>query len=146
MTKAWLIAKREFITNIRKRSFLFGAFGVPLFIIAILVVVFAIISDTEENVSRIGNVGYIDQSGVLAQAIDKPETFVPHDDEPTARAALEAEEIGAYFLIPADYMQRAEWVTLISQTTAPTALKHQFNAYLIANLGQELDTYSALTG
>ncbi|MDX2163144.1 MAG: ABC transporter permease [bacterium] len=138
MNKAWRIARREFASNIIKPSFLFGAFGVPLIIIVIMVVVIALAAESQENLDRVGDVGYVDQSGVLADAAARPETFLAFQDAEAARAALEAQRIGAYFVLEPNYVQTGT-VRLVSRTSAPDALKDEIDAFLIANLARDLD-------
>ena len=70
MSKTWLIIKHEYLTNIKRRSFLFGAFGVPIISIVLMAVVFGLVINNETDVSRLGTVGYVDLSGVLAQQSD----------------------------------------------------------------------------
>ena len=43
MSKTWLIAKHEYLTNIKRRSFLFGAFGIPIITILLMTMVFGLI-------------------------------------------------------------------------------------------------------
>jgi ABC-2 type transport system permease protein len=136
--KWWLIARHEFQVNIKKRSFLFGAFGVPLLLTVVLVIVFAIQIDAEENTERIGSVGYVDLAGVLSDGISVPENFQTYENEDTARAALEAGEIGAYFVVAVDYLETGN-VAVTSRTAVPEALTDQFDEFLIANLGRDLE-------
>lgn len=138
MSKTWLVIKHEYLTNIKRRSFLFAAFGVPLFTIGIMALVFTLVINNETDVTRIGTVGYVDQSGVLQQQIDKPESFTVYPDETAARAALDAGTVGAYFVLPADYMQTGT-VQAYSNTGVPEALNNQINTYLRANLSTGLD-------
>ncbi|HLU11119.1 MAG TPA: hypothetical protein VK003_15715, partial [Oceanobacillus sp.] len=70
MHKAWLVAKHEYLHNVKKRSFLFGAFGVPIVIVALIVIVGAIAVDSETNIEQVGMVGYVDEAGILSEAID----------------------------------------------------------------------------
>lgn len=138
MNKAWLIARQEFITNVKKPSFLFSAFGIPVVIVVIMFVIVGILLETEENTERIGAVAYVDQSGVLADAVQVPENFAAYPSIEAARAALEQDEIGAYFVIPEDYVTTGI-VDVVSSTNLPEALQDTFDGFLIANLGRDLD-------
>ena len=42
MNKFLIIARHEYLINLKKRSFLFAAFGIPIFIIIIWAIVFAV--------------------------------------------------------------------------------------------------------
>jgi ABC-2 type transport system permease protein len=137
MHKAWLVAKREYLFNVKKRSFLFGAFGVPVLIVALIVVVGAIAVDSETNVEQVGGVGYVDEAGVLTDDIEPPENYRPYASAEEARAALEAGEIGAYFVVHDDYLETGN-VQLISRSGTPEALTEQFDVFLVANIGRNL--------
>lgn len=137
MFKAWLVAKHEYLTNIKRKGFLFGAFGVPLIVVAIMVIVAAIAVDAETNTERVGAVGYVDQSGVLENPVDQPDTYRLYADADAARAALDAGEIGAYFVVLPDYMNTGA-VQLISRTGTPEALLDEFDDFLVANVGRSI--------
>lgn len=137
MSKIWLIIKHEYLTNIKRRSFLFGAFVAPLVSLGMIVLVFGLIINNDSDVERLGTIGYVDQSGVLEAGIDRPEQFQPYETEDAARADLESGAIGAYFVLPPDYMQTGT-VRAYSNTSIPDALEDQINDYLRANLGASL--------
>ncbi|MBI1259582.1 MAG: hypothetical protein GC204_19105 [Chloroflexi bacterium] len=138
MSKTWLIVKHEYLTNIKRRAFLFGAFGVPAISILLMALVFGLVINNETDVAHLGTVGYVDLSGVLQQQIDKPDNFAVYDSEPEARAALDAKTIGAYFVVEADYMQSGD-IRAYGNSSLPGALKDSINSYLRANLSSDLD-------
>ena len=56
MSKWRIIAKHEYLTNIKRKEFLFVTFGVPLFLIAIMGLSFLLIGigvHNEENKNRL---------------------------------------------------------------------------------------------
>ncbi len=138
MHKMWLVVKHEYLTNIRRRSFLFVAFGVPIFTIVMMAVVFGLIINNETDTTQLGTIGYVDQAGVLAQQIDKPENFSAYDTEAAARAALDAGTIGAYFILPPNYMTTGT-VNAVATSGVPDALQGDINTYLRANLSTGMD-------
>ncbi len=108
MSKLWLVAKYEYRKMARKKSFLIATLGVPLLIIAATVVVVLIAIRSEDS----RPLGYVDHAGVLQPGAfatlgddEKRVTIRAYPDTAAARAALEAEEIQAYYVIPADYLQ-----------------------------------------
>ncbi len=133
MNKLLIVAKHELLTNIRRRSFLFGLFGGPIFTIVLMAVIFAVMSESETNTERIGTVGYVDYAQVLTEERSRPETFLVYADEDSAQQALDAGEIGAYFVLPEDYMTTSN-VQAYSQGGMPSALRDQIRTYLRANL------------
>ena len=120
MRNTWLVALREFRQRVTSRGFLLGAFGLPLILLAgwLLSGVFV---DTEipdqpslEELIDFDPVdiamGFVDRADVI-QVIPEP---VPEDavrsypDVETARAALDREEISAYYVVPEDYRETGE--------------------------------------
>ena len=109
MRKLWVVAKHEFLKITRKRSFLLGTLAMPLFFVAIMVLVVVVLVVGEDQ----RPIGYVDQAGVLATvtALPPDEGDGPNavelrafTDEAQARAALEAQELQAYYVLPADYL------------------------------------------
>lgn len=137
MNKAWLVAKHEFLTNVRKRSFVLSAVGIPLFFIVLFYVIFAL-TFSQYDVANLGTIGYVDQSGLLAAQVDKPQTFAAFASESEARAALDAGEIGAFFIVPEDYETTGS-ITVFGRTDSNPDLQRQITAYLVANLGVGVD-------
>ena len=110
----FLIARFELIRNLRRRGFLGLTIGLPLLALAILIgsQLFAG-SGGDDNEGAVGDselrAGYVDQSGVLNGWAENDLLQVrAFADEAAARAALEAGEISAYWLIPADYLASGE--------------------------------------
>lgn len=117
MQKTLLILKHELITTLSRRSFLI--FGVLLPIAAMLgLSAFnrLSVSTGQRLDSEPGDQpdvvveGYVDLSGLILTLPDDvdPGRLLAFEQEADARAALEAGEIGGYFLIPADYLQSGE--------------------------------------
>lgn len=110
----FLIARFELIRNLRRRGFLGLTIGLPLLAFAILIgsQLFAG-SGGDDNEGAVGDselrAGYVDQSGVLnGWAENDLLQMRAFADEAAARAALEAGEISAYWLIPVDYLASGE--------------------------------------
>jgi ABC-2 type transport system permease protein len=138
MNKMWLVARREYLFNLRRRAFLFTAFILPLLIVGVMILMITWISSREKNEESAGQVGYVDQSGVLAEAVSRPNYFIPYDDEESAQQALAEGAVGAYFVLPEDYMMTGR-VRLYSASSVPQALHNSIEGFLIANLGTHLD-------
>jgi ABC-2 type transport system permease protein len=144
MNKTWLVARREYWFNLRRRSFLFAVFGVPLFTFVVWFLVFALISSSEDDISKFGKVGYVDEAGVLANPIfpkDNTVNYVPYPDEAAARKALDDKSIAAYFTLPADYMKTGA-VEVTSYSSIPSALEDSGKAFLLVNLSRSLQGVS----
>lgn len=140
MNKMWLIARREYLYNLRRPAFLFAVFGAPLFTFFMWFIIFTLILNSANDVESVGKVGYVDQAGLLANPVfpkDGADRFVAFADETTARAELDARTIGAYFVLPAAYLQNG-FVPVYSYGGSPEALKSEIEALLLANLSQKL--------
>ncbi len=137
MRKILKVAKHEYLSNVRRKSFVFTTFGIPVLLIALMFVITRLAIQAETgNVSD--QVGYVDHSGVLESQNARPENFAQFDTDETAAAALEVGEIGAYFVVAEDYLQTGA-VTLYSASGGGSALIDIFNQYLLANLDTGLD-------
>lgn len=147
LTNVWKVAGREFKYNLRKPSFLFSAFGTPLFIFAIWLVIF-LIETTGGSSPDLNNVfGYVDQSGVLSgdtltETIEGDDdedsrtyTFLPFADVETAEAALEAGAIDGYYIIPPDYEQGGI-VRRVSFEDIPVSVDRALNRIVSSHLGE----------
>jgi ABC-2 type transport system permease protein len=136
MPKVWLVAKREFLFNIKRRSFLFAAFGAPVLTVALMIVVFSVVGQSfSGDVTQ--PIGYVDLSGVLVDGIDRPDNFTAYPTEAAARAALEQTAVQAYFVVSADYLDSGE-VTLYRGGDVPPSVEDAIDAYLLANLSDRL--------
>jgi ABC-2 type transport system permease protein len=104
MSKMWLIAQHHFGQEAGKRSFLLVLFSLPLFLT--LTIGLGYLTSRLEQEST--TLGYVDQAGVLVETLAKAQEhhvrLVPFETPEAARAALEAGEIDAYYLLTADYV------------------------------------------
>jgi ABC-2 type transport system permease protein len=137
MAKVWIVARHEYTRMVRRRSFLIGTLGLPLLIGVVMAISIVVsIGDTDHR-----PLGYVDLSGVLdpgvqppARRADRTVELRAFADEPAARAALEAGEIQAFYVIPAGYVQSGS-VRLYTWDDEPgSAVRSRFDDLLAANL------------
>ena len=142
MRKLWLVARHEYAKIVRKRSFLISTIGMPIFIVAIMV--FSILNATAGSYRD--PLGYVDHSGLLASAVMPPadalgEPLVEiraYADEASARAALEALQIQAYYVLAPDYLD-SQAVTLYYWEQWPgESIQNDFEYFLRTNLAVRL--------
>jgi len=120
MNKTILVMASEIRTTLRRKSFTLFAFGLPLVLGIVVLIVAAVNRDaatalipneteTPAVVEQVGE-GYVDQGGLISTLpSDIPSDWLTeYPDEAAAQAALEAEEISAYYVIPADYVETGE--------------------------------------
>lgn len=142
MNKLLLIARREYLFNLRRPAFLFAVFGVPVFTFFMWFVIFAVVGNSETDVDRLGTIGYVDLAGVLTNPVVPEDVTLPlqaYPDDASARAALDAKTIGAYFLLPEDYLQTGV-VQTYSYDGIPEVFEDQVEALMLANLSREVQS------
>ena len=125
MNKTWLIMKAEIRTALGRKSFVVFAFGLPL-VMAIVALAFMIANrnggGTVEETAAPQQLaeGYVDPGGLIKSLPPNvPEGWLmPFADEAAAQQALEAGDIGGYYVIAADYLQSGD-VTYVKETFNP---------------------------
>lgn len=137
MRKFWLMAKHEYLKTVRRRAFWLATLGVPLLMVVIMAVSVAVtIGGGDER-----PLGYVDHAGILATGVypdlEEGEKFTEMHafaDEAAARAALEAGQIQAFYVLPADYFQSRQ-VSLYYWDDRPgEAVQADFDDFMQANL------------
>jgi ABC-2 type transport system permease protein len=115
----------------------FGLLSVPLVILAMVGLIFLIFA-MENNTTPIG---YVDNSGLLADPVfapppeppDRPVPVIAFATETEARSALDAGKIQAYYVLPENYLTTGELrVVHVNEVKDPAA--RQFYSFLGANL------------
>jgi ABC-2 type transport system permease protein len=117
MRKTLLVLRNEITTAVTRKSFLFTAFGLPLVAVLIFLGASVLRSDTLGSLGGGGAIGtsdkpdlqvegYVDHSGLIKAIHESvPQgILVAYPDEVSAHKALNAGEIAAYYVIPADYV------------------------------------------
>ncbi len=150
--KTLLVLRHELITTVTKPMFVLTCVGIPLLILLQMAAMDAM-SPRPFLGSRSGAVsagddtlatpelevqGYVDQSGLIQTipANIPPGMLVAYADEASARHALEAGKIAAFYVIPAEYVETGELVT-IRPDFSPLSLNDQsslMNWTLLASL------------
>ena len=125
MNKTLLVMANEIGATLRRKMFTIFAFGVPLVLGIVALIVMAVnrtagpIADSSAetdppSATERAREGYVDQ-GDLVRLLptDVPAgRLVEYPTERAAQAALQAEEISAYTIIPADYVETGEIITV----------------------------------
>lgn len=135
MSRIFLVSRREFLTNIRRRSFLFTAFVLPLIIIGAQIAIGYFVQEQSETTGGLGQVGYVDLTPdkLLQRARAKPQEFRAYADPEDARSDLTAGDIGAYFVVPPDYMELGI-IHAYGIRDIPRGIEQQMSSFLIENL------------
>lgn len=136
----WLVAKHEYQKIVVKRSFLLSTLGMPLLIVLIMAISIAAAIGGRNNTP----IGYVDNSGLLPAGIssevssgDQTVAMLAFPDEDSALAALESQEIQAYYVVPEDYAQNGH-ISLFYWEEAPRfTVERAFESFMKANLANE---------
>lgn len=130
MSNIWLVAQHEFMTNIRKRSFLFAMFGVPLLMATILgITIFVQVQASEDGLVA-NSIGYVEQSEVISIENDMYTAY------PTVGAATEALDNGTvdvFFVITPLYLSTGE-VRLYSYGTVSDDTRDEIEVFIAENI------------
>ena len=142
MNKIWKAAVFEYRRNVFKKSFILLLISVPIFIV-VSIGLGVLIESSEDNSLP---VGYIDNAGILAEAVSLQEnsqrgvverndavTFIAFLDETQASAALAEGSIQAYYMIPDDYNDTRRIEQVIIEKPGQNAVR-QFYDFLQLNL------------
>lgn len=133
MKRYWIVAQHEFVTQLRRRTFLFMVFVFPLLIAGLSIFTGSLSVRQEEQTGTLGRIGIVDLSGVLAAERERPSEYVAFPDEAAAAEALEEAEIGAYFVLPADYLASGV-VQAFAYQPIPGGIENQLREYLTVNV------------
>jgi ABC-2 type transport system permease protein len=130
-----LIARREYLKNVRRRSFLLATFGVPLLIIAMMGVS---ILASESSAGDAATLGFVDESSVLATGRENP-GFLAFSTVEAARADLEAGGIRGFYVISSDYPASGKAQLFYWDRPPSVQLQDRFDSFLKANLVRGLE-------
>lgn len=118
MRKTLLVMQQELRTTFSRPSYLVFAFGVPLLAVVVMGGIRFIqgrttpasgMSTNSTPTYHIEKEGFVDYSGLI-QTIseDMQGDLIPFDNETQAKQALQADDISAFYIIPADYIERGK--------------------------------------
>jgi ABC-2 type transport system permease protein len=134
MNQVWQVMTFEYARHVFRKRFVFALLSLPLFIGVMAFVVFLLVR-SEFDFSP---VGYVDHSGLLTgpDVVKNDNGGVElrqYGSEDEAQAALNAEDIQAYYVLSSDYLEtrQAKLVALEEPSSAATG---QFTQLVRANL------------
>ena len=145
MKKTLIVMGNELRATLARKAFVAISLGLPL-LVGLIVLAIALSRRDAGSASPAGAetgmtdapeaIGYVDPGG-LVQTIpsDVPSGWlVPYPDATTAQVALEAGEIGAYYIISADYLESGDltYVQREYQLLSDTGLDHGPMVWVLA--------------
>ena len=126
--------KHEFGRHFKRRGFLFAVLGLPLLMFVITAgIIWFFTSQADDPV------GFVDEAAVLLEpaaytaVAEGAVPFVAFESETAVHEALMQDEIQAYFILPADYLQTGR-VTLYHNGNAYNEIAGEISDYLRASL------------
>ncbi|UUX91440.1 ABC transporter permease [Methanoplanus endosymbiosus] len=111
-SKTLKIAGHEFKKTVIRKGFIFGTFVLPLLIVLVFGLVFSQMPAIEEGFSDSGDLGFIDNSGVIFPS----GKFIQYDSRSSASQAVAAGDISEYFVVPQDYIESGN-ITVYSENS-----------------------------
>jgi ABC-2 type transport system permease protein len=137
MKKIWFVLKFEYAQHVFRKRFLISLFSLPI-LIGIVAIVVLVMVRPYVNVSP---VGYVDQSGILnnpdSLAIREIHSsqieLVSFTTESEAEEALKANQIQAYYVLDADYLE-TRGTKLVSNDQPSGIAAGEFGRFVRANL------------
>jgi ABC-2 type transport system permease protein len=120
VNKAWIVARHEFLTTVRRVWFVVVTFVLPLVFGGLVFGMTRIAQQAvEESTAAVRgkDLGYVDHWGGLLRR----EGFRKFETEEAAKAALVAKTIGSYLVVPKNYLDRDSRI-VVNVTRRPTVM------------------------
>jgi ABC-2 type transport system permease protein len=137
VSKVWIIARHEFLTAVKKLSYILLTISLPLIVILGMLIYYGITQWAgEKPPAERPSIGYVDNTGLFDEYTTADNVnFVAYAADDTAKQALLNDNISEYFIIPADYLNTG----IVNRYTTkreiePPASLDEFKTFLIANL------------
>lgn len=147
MNKTLLVMSNEIGATLRRKTFMGFAFGLPLVLGIIALIVMAVNrnatpgpSEATQDVTTAKETseGYVDPGGLIVSLpTDTPPGWLSeYPSQASAQGALEAGDISAYYLIPADYVENGQivYVRLEHNPVVKEVSSRDIERVLLANL------------
>ncbi len=129
MKKWGIIAKHEYLYNIRRKEFLFVTFGVPLLILGISGLPILLMGSTMTHEEF--RIGFVDKTGLF-----EPSNFTEYANEELARRDILDNKITYFFVIPENYAAtgRIEIFSAKRDFAGSRTIENQIRGFLLGNL------------
>ncbi|MBN1486159.1 MAG: ABC transporter permease [Anaerolineae bacterium] len=143
MRNIWLVIKHEILTTLSRRSFWIGTFVLPVVIMSINLgsqaVTMSIVGDSImdsliDNVEK--GIGCVDYAGIIDQIPEDIYSGIlkPFEDEASAQAALDNEDIEQYYIIPENFVETGDITVVTSDLSVSPVTTLGMVEYII-NIG-----------
>lgn len=136
MNKTVLIARHEFVTNVRRKAFIILTLALPLLVLMVMLAS-QIIVGLQKPPVKIEKIGYVDETGAFNQYTQQDTTeLVRFGSQDDANNALLNKNIKEYFVIPGDYIDTGfiYRFTLDRELEASGTMTTVIRDFLLSNL------------
>jgi ABC-2 type transport system permease protein len=144
MNKMLVILKHEFLTTVKRKSFIAMTLGFPLLVLVIILGYQAIQGNTGPSTPQTVKIGYVDQTGSFDQNTSQPYAiFISQPDEAAAKSSLLSGNIDEYIVIPENYLATGlvTRYSLDREIETSGSVYQAISAFLIGNmLGDKADS------
>jgi len=104
VNKTGLIARHEFLVNIKRKAFLILTLALPVFLLLVMLASQVIVG-LQKPPAEIEKIGYVDEIGAFSQYTEQERIeLVRFESQGDANNALFDKNIKEYFVIPGDYV------------------------------------------
>lgn len=137
MHKALTVLKHELRQTLKRRSFILLTLSIPLLLLVGYGIYQGVQSWTKPSDPEQRTVGYVDQVGIFTEYTNQGSiSLVPYGSDAEARAALLADGVDEYFVIPEDYLATGAVFrfTQESEMEVPGAIQRAIRDFLLSNL------------
>ncbi len=147
MKKAWIVARHEFVTTVKRWGFLIVTFGLPLFsggIMGLSVFLQSDIIEREQVQRRSARLGFVDEAGLITLPPPEGADWKRYASKAEAAAKTAADNIQIVVVIPANYRERAEVGVLVTLRPSIFSLEgrfvqRDFYSWLAQNVLKDVD-------
>ena len=123
LNKIFLVMRQEIYATLRRAFFVIFAFGLPIVLGIIAIVIYMVqnnapeevVEETPEMVELVQ--GYVDPEGYIRHIPEDMiyHTFIKFDTEAEAQTALDEETISGYFLVPEDFLETGDLTYVVPE-------------------------------
>lgn len=116
--KLLLIARREYLYNIRRRAYLFTAFVIPVISIGFTLLASNVATSSLDDTGNYKRIGVVDQANLLS-AVKLPAPYEIITSEAKAQAGLQDKSLDVYYVLPSDYLTTGQIESFSRESLAP---------------------------
>ncbi len=128
LNKIRLIALREYLYNIRRRSYLFTAFVIPIVSLGLSVLSSNFANGQFADTGTFQHVGVVDTAHIM-EGISLPAPYQRIPTVDAAAVALKAGILDMYYVLPADYLTSGH-INSFSRASVAPGLDAQFQKFV----------------